>query len=96
MIFLQKCIGVVDLLINDIYMNHIIYNIMRFLKPTHMVVMGDLLGSQYISEQEFNLRVDRYKFIFRNAINQTDVRCSVPLANLRAPRDVSPRSDAVD
>ena len=33
-------------------------------KPTHTIVLGDLFSSQWIIDEEFNKRVERYKWIF--------------------------------
>lgn len=65
--------GVIDLVINDVFMNHVMYNVMKFLQPTHVIVMGDILGSQYISDKEFDSRVRRYRWIFRDALKNEKV-----------------------
>jgi len=55
-----------DLLGNDYYLAHIYRSLHRFLKPTHITVLGDLLGSQWISDEEFERRGWRYWFrVFR-------------------------------
>ncbi|KAI9891139.1 MAG: hypothetical protein M1814_002982 [Vezdaea aestivalis] len=49
-----------DLLGNDYYLAHI-YRTLRFWTvPTHTVVLGDLLGSQWLSDEEFSKRAGRY------------------------------------
>ena len=49
-----------DLLGNDYYLAHIYRSLHRFLKPTHVTVLGDLLGSQWISDEEFERRGWRF------------------------------------
>lgn len=59
--------GVVDNMWNDIFMRLIVSNIVTYLAPTHCAVMGDLLSSQRISDDEFAKRVERYNWIFAPA-----------------------------
>ncbi|KAL8769562.1 MAG: hypothetical protein Q9209_004493 [Squamulea sp. 1 TL-2023] len=49
-----------DLLGNDYYLAHIYRTLYRDLNPTHVTVLGDLLGSQWISDEEFERRGRRY------------------------------------
>ncbi|KAL8754378.1 MAG: hypothetical protein Q9184_005131 [Pyrenodesmia sp. 2 TL-2023] len=49
-----------DLLGNDYYLAHIYQTLQRALEPTHVTVLGDLLGSQWISDEEFEHRGWRY------------------------------------
>ncbi|KAL8670604.1 MAG: hypothetical protein Q9168_004866 [Polycauliona sp. 1 TL-2023] len=49
-----------DLLGNDYYLAHIYRTLHRTLDPTHVTVLGDLLGSQWISDEEFERRGRRY------------------------------------
>ncbi|KAI4271954.1 MAG: hypothetical protein LQ337_005638 [Flavoplaca oasis] len=49
-----------DLLGNDYYLAHIYRTLHRSLDPTHVTVLGDLLGSQWISDEEFDRRGWRY------------------------------------
>ncbi|KAI4156803.1 MAG: hypothetical protein L6R39_001025 [Caloplaca ligustica] len=49
-----------DLLGNDYYLAHIYHTLYRALGPTHVAVLGDLLGSQWISDEEFEHRGWRY------------------------------------
>lgn len=57
-----------DLWGNDQYLAHI-YRLMHWWSnPTHVVVLGDLLGSQWISDDEFARRTDRFwGTVFSNA-----------------------------
>lgn len=49
-----------DLFGNDYYLGHIYRTLHRSLKPTHITVLGDLLGSQWISDEEFERRGWRF------------------------------------
>ena len=49
-----------DLLGNDYYLAHIYRCLHHYLKPTHVTVLGDLLGSQWIDDDEFGKRAWRY------------------------------------
>ena len=57
---LHTCRKTVDLWGNDYYLAHIYRTLHRSLKPTHVTVLGDLLGSQWISDEEFQRRGWRY------------------------------------
>lgn len=50
----------VDLLGNDYYLAHIYRTLHRSTQPTHVTVLGDLLGSQWIDDDEFESRSWRY------------------------------------
>ena len=55
-----------DLWGNDYYLAHIYRSLHRSLKPTHVTVLGDLLGSQWVSDEEFERRGWRYwRRVFR-------------------------------
>ena len=49
-----------DLLGNDFYLAHIYRALYSLLDPTHVTVLGDLLGSQWVSDEEFEHRAKRY------------------------------------
>ncbi|RKP11662.1 hypothetical protein BJ684DRAFT_17768 [Piptocephalis cylindrospora] len=59
--------GWLDLAFNDAYIQHIYTRILRTLKPTHAIVMGDLFSSQYIMDDEFELRAHRLNQAFAQA-----------------------------
>jgi hypothetical protein len=50
----------VDLIGNDYYLAHIYRTLHWWTKPTHVSVLGDLVGSQWIEDDEFNVRGSRY------------------------------------
>lgn len=49
-----------DLLGNDYYLNHIYKTLDSYLEPTHVTVLGDLIGSQWIGDAEFESRKWRF------------------------------------
>jgi hypothetical protein len=50
----------VDLIGNDYYLAHIYRSLHWWAKPTHVSVLGDLVGSQWIDDVEFNTRGNRF------------------------------------
>ena len=58
----------VDLWGNDFYLAHIYRSLVWWAEPTHTVVLGDLLGSQWISNEEFERRSTRFwERVFKHA-----------------------------
>ncbi|KAA6415824.1 MAG: hypothetical protein FRX48_00542 [Lasallia pustulata] len=57
----------VDLFGNDYYLAHIYRTLHWWVKPTHVTVLGDLLGSQWVDDDEFQRRGWRFwQRVFRN------------------------------
>ncbi|KLU85925.1 hypothetical protein MAPG_04944 [Magnaporthiopsis poae ATCC 64411] len=50
----------IDLLGNDFYLAHIYRTVHWWTQPTHVTVLGDLLGSQWVDDAEFDRRADRF------------------------------------
>ena len=50
----------IDLFGNDYYLAHIFRTLNWWSKPTHVTVLGDLIGSQWVSDDEFEWRGWRY------------------------------------
>ncbi|KXJ96187.1 hypothetical protein Micbo1qcDRAFT_158406 [Microdochium bolleyi] len=50
----------IDLFGNDFYLAHIYRTLHWWTKPSHVTVLGDLLGSQWITDEEFERRSWRY------------------------------------
>lgn len=50
----------IDLFGNDFYMGHIYRTMHWWARPTHVTVLGDLVGSQWIDDAEFERRGKRY------------------------------------
>lgn len=65
----------IDLWGNDLYLSHIYKTVRRQTGPTHTVVLGDLLGSQWIGTEEFEKRGGRFWEIFSRGskVNATDI-----------------------
>ncbi|KAL6252518.1 hypothetical protein RBB50_000237 [Rhinocladiella similis] len=49
-----------DLLGNDYYLGHIYRTLHWWTKPSHVTVLGDLIGSQWVTDEEFEWRGWRY------------------------------------
>lgn len=63
----------IDLLGNDWYLAHIYRTLFWWTRPTHTTVLGDLLGSQWIDDGEFQSRSSRYwNRVFRGAVPVDD------------------------
>ncbi|RYP91846.1 hypothetical protein DL770_002023 [Monosporascus sp. CRB-9-2] len=58
--FLESTRKRIDLVGNDFFLGHIYRTLHWWAKPTHVTVLGDLLGSQWISDDEFERRSWRY------------------------------------
>jgi len=56
----RYCRKKLDLWGNDLYLSHIYRNVRWWSDPTHTVVLGDLLGSQHLSDEEFKRRSGRF------------------------------------
>lgn len=50
----------IDLFGNDYYLAHIFRTLHWWTKPTHVTVLGDLIGSQWVDDEEFELRGLRF------------------------------------
>lgn len=59
-IVLQSYRKRLDLIGNDYYLAHIYRTLHWTLIPTHVAVLGDLIGSQWVSDEEFERRGTRY------------------------------------
>ena len=64
-----------DLIGNDYYLAHIYRTMHWTMLPTHITVLGDLIGSQWVSDEEFDRRGTRYwKRIFQKGHRVEDER----------------------
>jgi hypothetical protein len=50
----------VDIWGNDYYLGHIVRTLRWWTQPSHVAVLGDLLGSQWVKDEEFERRSRRY------------------------------------
>lgn len=56
-----------DLFGNDYYLGHIYRTLHWWSRPTHVTVLGDLIGSQWVTDEEFEWRGWRYwNRVFKN------------------------------
>jgi hypothetical protein len=64
---------------NDFYLAHIYRTVHWWTRPTHVTVLGDLVGSQWIDDKEFDLRSRRYwERVFRGAERVPDEVARMP------------------
>ncbi|ROT39659.1 hypothetical protein SODALDRAFT_331769 [Sodiomyces alkalinus F11] len=69
----------IDLFGNDFYLAHIYRTVHWWTKPTHVAVLGDLVGSQWIKNDEFDRRGRRYWHrVFRGAERVPDRLAAYP------------------
>ncbi|KAF3483886.1 uncharacterized protein GIQ15_03210 [Arthroderma uncinatum] len=62
-----------DLIGNDYYLAHIYRTLRWWSRPTHVTVLGDLIGSQWVSDEEFGIRSSRYwNRTFRGGVRVPD------------------------
>ncbi|KLJ08678.1 hypothetical protein EMPG_15882 [Blastomyces silverae] len=63
----------IDLFGNDFYLAHIYRSLHWWSKPTHVTVLGDLIGSQWVTDGEFEWRAWRYwNRVFRGGVRVDD------------------------
>ncbi|VBB71303.1 Putative protein of unknown function [Podospora comata] len=66
--FFESVRKIIDLFGNDFYLAHIYRSVHWWTRPTHVTVLGDLVGSQWLNEAEFTKRANRYwNRVFRGA-----------------------------
>ncbi|KAG5437617.1 hypothetical protein PCANB_000654 [Pneumocystis canis] len=67
--------GHIDLIGNDIYLSHIQWAMLTFSfpRPTHQVILGDLMSSQWISDEEYKRRVFRLNWIFMRRLSYINI-----------------------
>lgn len=64
---------------NDYYLGHIYRTMHWWTKPTHVTVLGDLVGSQWIDDEEFGARAWRYwNRVFRGGRRVEDALFTQP------------------
>jgi hypothetical protein len=65
---------------NDYYLGHIYRTLYWWTNPTHVTVLGDLVGSQWIDDDEFDSRGGRFwKRVFRHGERVPDELASAPV-----------------
>ncbi|KAL5594811.1 hypothetical protein BROUX41_001718 [Berkeleyomyces rouxiae] len=69
----------IDLIGNDLYLAHVFRSMKWWTEPTHISVLGDLVGSQWIDDAEFKHRGDRYwNTVFKNTQKVPDEVATYP------------------
>ena len=62
-----------DLIGNDYYLAHIYRTLHQALEPTHVTVLGDLIGSQWVTDEEFERRAWRFwNRVFKHGVRVDD------------------------
>lgn len=62
-----------DLFGNDYYLGHIYRTLSWWTQPTHVTVLGDLIGSQWVTDEEFEWRGWRYwNRVFKKGLKVQD------------------------
>jgi hypothetical protein len=62
--YLFIALAMADLWFNDIYFRHVYQTMCWWLQPDQVILLGDLLGSQWVTDVEFEWRVRRLKWSF--------------------------------
>lgn len=75
--------GRIDVALNDLYFRLIAGATAR-LRPTHAFMLGDLFSSQYISDNEFDKRVDRFRWSWKPLYDA----CPTPIVNVTGNHDI--------
>jgi len=60
----QGVIGALDLVLNDLYFHHVAASLAHDLRPTHTVLLGDLMSSERLTPSELRLRAQRVQRSF--------------------------------
>lgn len=56
---------------NDLYLHHVFQTTKRRFAPQAVAVMGDLISSQWIEDDEFYKRAERYRAVFSQSASDT-------------------------
>ncbi|KAH8813049.1 hypothetical protein F5884DRAFT_787137 [Xylogone sp. PMI_703] len=88
---IPKALGVyrkrLDHVGNDYYLGHIYRRLHWWSNPTHVTVLGDLLGSQWVDDTEFESRAGRFwKRVFRHAERVPDDVAAYPSHDYQSVR----------
>jgi hypothetical protein len=80
----------IDLWGNDWYLAHIVRSLRWWTRPTHVSVLGDLLGSQWITDGEFRKRAGRFWNIVMRGLEK------VPDAIFGIEHDETPEAEPIE
>jgi hypothetical protein len=80
---------------NDYYLGHIYRTLHWWTKPTHVTVLGDLVGSQWIDDHEFDSRGWRFwERVFRGGVRVADDIASAPAEEFQHTRTLGEDAEA--
>ena len=80
---------------NDYYLGHIYRTLHWWTKPTHVTVLGDLVGSQWIDDDEFERRGRRFwKRVFKGGERVRDEIASAPTQDFQNTRVLGEDAEA--
>ena len=80
---------------NDFYLSHIYRTLHWWTAPTHVTVLGDLVGSQWIDDDEFESRGWRFwKRVFRGGERVEDEIASAPTEDFQNTRTLGDDAEA--
>ncbi|KAJ1971020.1 hypothetical protein H4R35_005515 [Dimargaris xerosporica] len=86
-----------DLWFNDHYLRHVVKSLYTETHPTHIAVMGDIFSNQYISDEEFKLRLERFQWATGQAKTPSRFLPShFPLVNLSGNHDIGYGKDITE
>ena len=85
----------IDHIGNDYYLGHIYRTLHWWTNPTHVTVLGDLVGSQWIDDDEFESRGWRFwKRVFRGGDRVADEIASPPSEDFQHTRILGDNAEA--
>jgi len=85
----------IDHIGNDYYLGHIYRRLYWWTNPTHVTVLGDLVGSQWIDDDEFESRGWRFwKRVFRHAERVSDEIAAQPSEDFQDVRILGDDAEA--
>ncbi|KAJ1655347.1 hypothetical protein IWQ61_004884 [Dispira simplex] len=85
----ERLTGRADLMFNDYYTRHIIRTIHQKTGPTHVGYMGDIFSYQWLDKQEFERRVERFRWVSGQADGDGQfLSPSVPIVNVSGNHDI--------
>lgn len=86
-----------DLLGNDYYLAHIYRTLHWWSRPTHVTVLGDLIGSQWVTNEEFDRRGHRYwDRVFKGGERVSDALTGVDTSKDTGGADTGESNGTID
>ncbi|KAF2075824.1 hypothetical protein CYY_002858 [Polysphondylium violaceum] len=85
--------GEYNIAFNDRFFKHIVDNIAYYLQPSLVFVLGDLFSSQYINDDEFLVRTNRYRNIFSPLLYKQS-KSELKIINVTGNHDIGYANEA--